>query len=311
MSSFERDTRNDVASPVDASREDVTATGSSSDAEDSAAHIAKLVRRSTERAALPGPSSVAATEKTVADPPLGASPVTERFAQPPVAQPAAQPLTQRFAQPLTPPATEPDPEHASSRATPWALPARRQPPLWALVAGGAVAVVLIVSGFALSRSGSPAAPPAAAAAPTGAAPAYVVKVTDQITDCAGHSHGRTKRSFENHNCAGATRTLATGQVDGRPVLFVVSRIAMRSAEAAASIKQVLDASDTGNLNDLLREGKNFPGAPRTMPRSGYASVLTGDVVVVAEAGFLDGGPSSSDNPALRAAAGRVASQKQQ
>jgi hypothetical protein len=80
---------------------------------------------------------------------------------------------------------------------------------------------------------------------------------------------------------------------------------MTSPEAAASVKQVLDATGTGNLNDLLREGKTFPGAPGTMPDSGYASVQTGTDVVVAEAGFVKG-PSASSNPALRAAAARVA-----
>lgn len=81
---------------------------------------------------------------------------------------------------------------------------------------------------------------------------------------------------------------------------------MPSAEAAASVKQVLDGSGTGNLNDLLREGKTFPGAPHTMPDSGYTSVQVGTVVTVVEAGFIDGGPSSSTNAALRANAAQVA-----
>jgi hypothetical protein len=80
---------------------------------------------------------------------------------------------------------------------------------------------------------------------------------------------------------------------------------MASVEAAASVKQVLDATGTGNLNDLLREGKTFSGAPRTMPGSGYASVQTGTVISVAEAGFVKG-PSADTNPALRAAAAQVA-----
>jgi hypothetical protein len=184
----------------------------------------------------------------------------------------------------------------------------RKPPLWALVAGGAVAgllIVLIASGLALSRpSSSPAAPPAALG--RSAPPANVVRATDVITDCAGHSHGRTKRSFEGHNCVKATRSLTTGRVNGRPALFVVSQIQMASAEAAASLKQVLDANGTGNLNDLLREGKTYPGAPDAMPDSGYASVQRDAVIVVAEAGFTDGGLSSNTNPVLRAAAAQMA-----
>ena len=67
-----------------------------------------------------------------------------------------------------------------------------------------------------------------------------------------------------------------------------------------------DGSGTGNLNDLLREGKTFPGAPDKMPISGYTSVQIGTVLTVAEAGFVDGGPSSSTDAALRAAAAQVA-----
>jgi hypothetical protein len=134
-----------------------------------------------------------------------------------------------------------------------------------------------------------------------------VKVTDEITDCENHSYGRTKRSFKARDCLTATRSLATGQVSGRQTLFVSSRITMASAEAAASIKRTLDADGTGNLNDLLREGKKtFPGAPAKMPSSGYASVQKGTVVLVSEAGFIDGGPSSNSDPALRAAAVQVA-----
>jgi hypothetical protein len=172
--------------------------------------------------------------------------------------------------------------------------------------GGSLAAVLIVGALALSRPFSSEAEPTSPV-PTASAPAgYAMKVTDVITDCASHSHGRTKTSFQANDCVKATRSLASGRVSGRPVLFVVARIQMASAEEAASVKQVLDATGTGNLNDLLREGKSFPGAPNKMPSSGYASVQTAEFVQVAEAGFADAGPSSSSDPALRAAAAKVA-----
>jgi len=182
----------------------------------------------------------------------------------------------------------------------------RQPSRRILLAAGAV-VVLVGGGAALSNTlgpdvGSPPSSTLKTTAPAG----YVMKVTDVITDCAGHARGRTQASFKTENCVKATRLLATGQVGGRPVLFVASRIQMTSAEAAASVKQVLDGSGTGNLNDLLREGKTFPGAPEKMPISGYASVQSGSVVTVAEAGFVDKGRSSNTDPALRAAASQVA-----
>jgi hypothetical protein len=275
MPPIERDTSKHVDSPGDAPRDPRTASGSNSHADDSAAHIAELVRRTGERDAGPDPSMVAATDATVVQPAMNLPPVARSVDQPDI------PLARR---------------------------PRRQPPLWVLLAGGAVAAVLIASFFALSGPSSPQA--TATVSPTmrtsSASPAYVVRVSDVITDCARHSHGQTKSSFENQNCVSAMRSLATGRLNGRPVLFVVSRIRMASAEAAASIKYILDANGTGNLNDLLREGKTFPGAPDMMPASGYASVQMGAVVNVAEAGFLDGGPTSDANPALRAAAAQIA-----
>jgi len=150
------------------------------------------------------------------------------------------------------------------------------------------------------------AAPVSAAPQTPAPASYVVKLTDVITDCATHSRGATKTAFAARNCVKATRSVATGQVSGRAALFVSSRIEMASAEDAASIKQVLDGSATGNLNDLLREDKTFAGAPDQMPDSGYTSVQSGKVVTVAEAGFIDGGASSNTDAALRAAAAQVA-----
>jgi hypothetical protein len=287
----------DSADPGDSRRDTSTSLGSNADAEDSAAHIAELVRRTAARQAMPGPSSVAGSPAMVTrQPPMPAVPV---------APPIAPPLAHRV--------TEPD-----------AAPARRstrRPSRRALVVAGAVAVFLVGGvggGLALSNPfGSDGVPTAAAtpAAPaTATAPAvqnaaptgYAVKVTDVITDCTGHSRGLTRTSFEKQNCVRATRLLATGQVSGRPALYVVSRIQMASAEAAATVKQVLDGSGTGNLNDLLRDGKTFPGAPAKMPSSGYTSVQSGKVVTVAEAGFVDAGRSSSTDPALRAAAAQVA-----
>jgi hypothetical protein len=323
MPPFDRDTSKQTDSPDDALRDSSAASSSNSDADDSAAHIAELVRRTTERHNRPGASSSARADVTAPQPPMPAAPVTppvaqavtQQFAMPvgqpiaqpvtqqfamPVGQPIAQPVTQQFAMPIEPPARP-----AEQPISQPARPAMRLPSLPVLVSIGVVAVALTVSGFALLR---PAGSHANSTFPTSgsAAPAaYAVKVSDVITDCASHSHGRTKSSFRAENCVKATRFLGTGQVSGRPTVFVVSRIQMASADAAASVKQVLDATDTGNLNDLLREGRTFPGAPNAMPDSGYASVQTGMVVVVAEAGFVHG-PSSNTNPALRAAAARVA-----
>ena len=285
MSPSERDQRAHQDSPAEARPDATQHMGSSADSEEAAAHIAELVRRTAEHLATPGPSSVAKPD--VVNPNLT---VTQ---QPPVAAPSMgsprpKPVDSPFARP--------------------AGPSRSGPSRRALAVGAGALAVILLGGVALSQTFGPdarksPAPTAQSLAPAG----YVLKVSDVISDCASHARGRVKVSFATLPCVKATRSLATGQISGRPALFVVSRIQMVSAEAAASIKQVLDGSETGNLNDLLREGKTFPGAPHQMPISGYTSVQTGTVVTVVEAGFSDGGPSASTDAALRASAAQVAS----
>jgi len=310
MSRFERDQNQPNDSSVDPAREAPGPIAPSSEADESAAHIAELVRRTTEAKGKPAPSYVARPDVTMAQAP----PTPTRQ----IPRPDVAPIAAPDASPISPPddVTSRPAMRAPSRVMAWS-PSRLMtwPPsrltIWplsrkALAIAGVLVVLLIGGGVALSHpSGSTATPPASAVqavAPAG----YVVKVTDAITDCAGHSRGKTQVSFKAENCLKATRLLATGEVGGRPVLFVVSRIQMATGAAAASVKQVLDGNGTGNLNDLLRDGMTYPGAPAKMPISGYASLQTGTVVTVAEAGFVDDGRSSNTDPALRSAAAEVA-----
>ena len=279
MSRFERDQHQPIDSPVDPARDAPLPMEPSSEADESAAHIAALVRRTTERHGTPGPSHVVHPNVTVAQP----SPTPTRQIAPADAPQTASP------------------DEEPSRPAMW-QPSRR-----ILVTAGILVLVMIGGGVALSHPfGSSDGKPPAAAVGTSAPAGYLVKVTDVITDCASHSRGQAQVSFKAENCLKATRSLATGEVGGRPVLFVVSRIEMATGEAAASVKQVLDGNGTGNLNDLLRDGKTYPGAPLAMPISGYASLQSDKVVTVAEAGFVDDGRSSNTDPALRFAAAEVA-----
>ncbi|GAA1237287.1 hypothetical protein [Oryzihumus leptocrescens] len=182
-------------------------------------------------------------------------------------------------------------------------------PSWAIVAGLVAVIALLVwafTGGGGSGEGQGNASAGSSAGAGQAAPAgFQVRLSDTVTDCAAHSRGKVKETFRQVPCVKVTRSVGTGTVNGRKVLFVVSRIEMSSSDDAARIKAVLDGDGTGNVNDLLREGKRFAGGPGRMPRSGYASVQADEIVGVAEAGYLDGTSSDSD-PALRDAAARVA-----
>ena len=304
MPRLERDQHQPIDSRIDQTRDAPAHPDPSSEADESASHIAALVRRTTERHGRPGPPPAAHPEAMAAHPPQAMVPqvTAPQGAVPQVTAPQGAVL-QMTAPPIAHPvAPQIAPADAQApRRVMWP-PSRR-----ILVTAGVAVVLLVGGGVAVSQSVNEqdAVPPASAPGPD--APAgYAVKVTEVTNDCAGHSRGRTKASFEDENCVTATRLLATGAVSGRPVLFVVSRITMATGEAAASVKQVLDGNGTGNLNDLLREDKTYPGAPAEMPISGYASVQKGNVVAVAEAGFVDNSRSSNSDPALRSAAADVA-----
>ena len=276
MPRFERDQDQPIDFPVDPARDAPTTIQPSSEADESAAHIAELVRRTTERKGKPGPSSVARPNVTMAQAPPTP---THQITTPDATQIAPQIAPQIVRQGQETP--RPAMRHPSRPMT-WP-PSRRL-----MATAGVLVVLLIGGGVALSHSrSSDGGTPLASAVKTVAPAGYLVKVTDVITDCAGHSRGETQASFKAENCLRATRSLATG-------------------EAAASIKQVLDGNGTGNLNDLLRDGKTYQGAPLKMPISGYASLQAGRVLTVAEAGFIDGGRSSNTDPALRSAAAQVA-----
>ena len=213
--------------------------------------------------------------------------------------PAAAAPTTAFEQPAFSPAPA-GPETPQRRGLPV--------PSWAIVAGVVAVIALLVWAFT-GGGGSGAGQSTSAGSSAGAgqaAPAgFQVRLSDTVTDCAAHSRGKVKETFRQVPCVKATRSVGTGTVNGRKVLFVVSRIEMSSPDDAARIKSVLDGDGTGNVNDLLREGKRFPGGPSRMPPSGYASVQADQIVGVAEAGYLDGSSSDSD-PALRDAAAKVA-----
>lgn len=174
-----------------------------------------------------------------------------------------------------------------------------------LAALAAVAVAVVVW-LVVAGGGEPPAAKPKASATVSVPGGYTVRASDTVTDCRANSRGKVQQAFADTPCRSAERYLATGVVAGRPVLYVVSRIRMPSASDAAAIKVVIDGTGTGNVNDLLREGVTYPGAPERMPRSGYASLQDGEVLVVAEAGFTDGGSTSNTDPRLRAAAAAAA-----
>ncbi|GLZ55498.1 hypothetical protein [Actinomycetospora sp. NBRC 106378] len=131
---------------------------------------------------------------------------------------------------------------------------------------------------------------------TGAAPEEIsadpVRVVDGVTwtqrvvttdpTCEGHAYGLAVQFLRERPCTQLDRALWTGDASGTPVLASVAVVRMHDAASAAALKSLVDSSGTGNVADLLREGRGYPGAPAGLSGAGYASTQLGESVVITE-----------------------------
>ncbi|MCD2189649.1 hypothetical protein [Actinomycetospora soli] len=131
---------------------------------------------------------------------------------------------------------------------------------------------------------------------TGAAPEEIsadpVRVVDGVswtqrvvtTDatCEGHAYGLAVQFLRERPCTRLDRALWTGDADGTAVVASVAVVQMHDAASAAALKSLVDSSGTGNVADLLREGRGYPGAPAGLSGAGYSSTQLGETVVITE-----------------------------
>lgn len=112
---------------------------------------------------------------------------------------------------------------------------------------------------------------------------WTQRVVTTDSSCEGHAYGQAVQFLRQHPCAQLDRSLWSGDVGGSPTVASVAVVRMADAASATAFKALVDSSGTGNVADLLREGKGFPGAPASLSASaGYGSAQVGESVVVAE-----------------------------
>lgn len=161
-------------------------------------------------------------------------------------------------------------------------------------------------------SASPASPtpsassasPASPSVPTGPPPDWVLRASDDQTDCTAHSYGQVQVFFARTPCVSVRRSLFSTEQDGRAVVVAASTVTFDDPTRAADYFRLVTADGTGNINDLLREGTRYPGSPSKLPVAAFASRQDGVRVLVAEAAFVEG-RSDNQDPGLRAAARRA------
>jgi hypothetical protein len=177
-----------------------------------------------------------------------------------------------------------------------------------LIALGAVALVVlaVVVGLTLLSGGgdktadpgptdadSPAEQPPAGPQPGDSVDlegrTYTAQAVDLVDTCHDHAYGRVAEFLAATDCAGLSRALWATQLDGRRVVVSVSRVRMPDSATARELQSMTDESGTGNVNDLLREGKRYSGGPEGLSDAEYASAVSGPVVTIVESSWVDAG----------------------
>jgi hypothetical protein len=142
---------------------------------------------------------------------------------------------------------------------------------------------------------------------TDGATQYSVKVwvQDDTIDCENHAYGAKVIAYLKANlCRGMTRLLASTTVNGRPVGIAQSLISFSGGapadyQAAGNFKDLVTQNGTGNLNDLLREGKRFPNSGTNVGDPDAFSAESQDAGVgIDDVWYLDGSTPENDPPLL-------------
>jgi hypothetical protein len=242
-------------------------------------------------------------------PPVAPAPASQVAApMPPLALPRTGVLPVVSQEPAAPPAhtgwsapVEPSTEGGEERS--WT--ARRS----LLVALGALALVVLVVVVGLSVFGgdgdddatdpsTAGAASSAAEVPAGPQPGdtadldgrtFSAQVVDRVDSCRDHAYGRVAEFLAATDCTGLSRALWATQVDGQGVVVAVSRVQMPDTAAARQLQALADTTGTGNVNDLLREGKGYSGGPSELSGTEYASAVSGPVVTIVESSWVQAG----------------------
>jgi Ca-activated chloride channel homolog len=130
--------------------------------------------------------------------------------------------------------------------------------------------------------------------------------TDDVSDCAAHSHGTLVEYFRQHPCRGASRYLWTFSHNGRTLVLSVASIVAAVGPLntgnggdiykwAQEFIRLENASGTGSINDLLTDGHAVGGIASRIPSDEVFDVTGQDNgVTVFDAWYLTGSTDPND-----------------
>ena len=125
---------------------------------------------------------------------------------------------------------------------------------------------------------------------------FTRQVVTSDLSCEGHAYGQAASFLRERGCLHLDRSLWSANAEGRDVVVAVATVQMPDTNTAGAFRSLVDSNGTGNVSDLLREQRGYPGAPPLLTGQGYASAQLGDRVVVAEADGID--PAFTDGDIL-------------
>jgi hypothetical protein len=200
-------------------------------------------------------------------------------------------------------------------------PGRRRRTL--VIAGAALAVVLVLAGIGIGvlagggedPGASQAAPSSAAPAPASSAGGLAVGATQvangttftlravQVDDtCQGHAYDAVAGFFAESDCTALSRSLWSADAGGQPAVVSLARVTMPDVANAQALRSLADTDGSGNVNDLLREGVSYPGGPTKLSGAQYASAQEGTTVTIVETSWTGTAGAGSALDALASSA---------
>lgn len=118
-------------------------------------------------------------------------------------------------------------------------------------------------------------------------------------DCGRHSFGDIQGWFQQNPCIGLSRTVFDAQIAGRQAAVAVAVVKTGDENTARRLQDLADGAGTGGIHDLLAEGHEWPGRPRSFDNAAQAVQRDGDQVRIVQAVWSSGFSLTSD-VALRA-----------
>ncbi|MEU2349487.1 hypothetical protein [Modestobacter sp. NPDC049651] len=230
-------------------------------------------------------------------------------------QPAAPVVMPYQLRPVRGPQTAPHPVAAPGAAPAGGGRRRRTGLVLGLVALLVVVValvgVVVLRGDGSDDGGRPAASTTSPAAPSGPRPGdtqvvggttFTLRVTDTVDTCRGHAYGAVAGFFDSADCTGLGRALWAADAGGQPAVVSIARVTMPDESIATALLSLVNSDGTGNVSDLLREGRSYPGGPSELPGNPreFASRQDGATVTIVETAWA--GSESGTGAALDALA---------